>query len=473
MESKFQENLFVKIKLNQNDKLLVGIIYRSPSVKTFEYNNELCTLLTEAIKKGFSHILIMGDFNYPEINWESWNTKSDNTENIENKFIDTVQDNFLFQHVSKPTRWRGTDTPHILDLIMTNEEPMISNLEHTSPLGKSDHCCLTFDFNCYVNIKESSKIVRLYEKGNYQDFKYDLDQYDWVETLKESEDIDTNWDKFLAILREMENKYIPTRTRKQIGRSKNNFPVDKNTREKIRRKNILSKKAVRSKDPEVRLEYNKVRNQVKNMVNKLKKKYEKGLSQKAKENPKAIWSYIKSKSKTREGIGDLHVDPEDIKSIKTEDNKEKANILSEYFSSVFTKEPEGDVPVPNDIMVKQDMPAITVTENMVLKFLQTLKTDKSPGPDSLHPRLLKELSESIVNPLCTIFNQSLNNRKVPKQWKNALISAIFKKGNKSQAKNYRPVSLTSIVCKIMEKIIREHIIEHMKVNGLFQRSNID
>jgi hypothetical protein len=54
-------------------------------------------------------------------------------------------------------------------------------------------------------------------------------------------------------------------------------------------------------------------------------------------------------------------------------------------------------------MVQQDMPALTVTENMVLKFLQTLKTDKSPGPDSLHPRLLKELSESIVNPL------SMNN----------------------------------------------------------------
>ena len=96
----------------------------------------------------------------------------------------------------------------------------------------------------------------------------------------------------------------------------------------------------------------------------------------------------------------MHVDPDDIKSIKTEDNKVNANILSEYFSSVFTKEPEGDVPVLNYTRVQQDIQAITVTENMVLKFLQTLKTDKSPGPDGLHPRLLKELSESIVNPLC-------------------------------------------------------------------------
>ena len=99
----------------------------------------------------------------------------------------------------------------------------------------------------------------------------------------------------------------------------------------------------------------------------------------------------------------MHVDSEDIKSIKTEDNKEKANILSEYFSSVFTKEPEGDVPILNYIRVQQDIQAITVSENMVLKVLQTLKTDKSPGPDSLHPKLLKELSESIVNPL------SMNN----------------------------------------------------------------
>jgi hypothetical protein len=52
------------------------------------------------------------------------------------------------------------------------------DFEHMSPLGKSDHCCLTFDFNCYVNIKESLKIARLYDRGNYQDFKYDLDQYD-------------------------------------------------------------------------------------------------------------------------------------------------------------------------------------------------------------------------------------------------------------------------------------------------------
>ena len=76
---------------------------------------------------------------------------------------------------------------------------------------------------------------------------------------------------------------------------------------------------------------------------------------------------------------------------------------------------------------------------MVLKLLQNLKIDKSPGPDSLHPRLLFEIKESIAEPLSIIFNQSLALKTVPKVWKNSQISAIFKKGNKSQAKNYRPV----------------------------------
>jgi hypothetical protein len=83
---------------------------------------------------------------------------------------------------------------------------------------------------------------------------------------------------------------------------------------------------------------------------------------------------------------------------------------------------------------------------------------------------LFEIKESIAEPLSIIFNQSLALKTVPKEWKNGQISAIFKKGNKSQAKNYRPVSLTSVVCKIMEKLIRNHIIQHMKAY-YFQTNN--
>jgi hypothetical protein len=79
-------------------------------------------------KEKFSHLLMMGDFNLPNIDWESWNNKSDNIERQDYKSIQCIQDNFLYQHVNKPTRWRGTDTPHVLDLVFTNEENMIATI---------------------------------------------------------------------------------------------------------------------------------------------------------------------------------------------------------------------------------------------------------------------------------------------------------------------------------------------------------
>ncbi|VDI78167.1 Hypothetical predicted protein [Mytilus galloprovincialis] len=416
MEAQFQENIFIKIKLNQNDKLLIGLIYRSPSNNTKEYNDKLTELISEATQKGFSHILIMGDFNYPAIDWEIWNTKGENENSIENRFLDSIQENFLFQHTIKPTRWRGTDTPHTLDLILTNEEEMISNLEYMSPLGKSDHCVLSFDYNCYINIKNKPRIAKLYDHGNYHDFKLELDKINWQEEIKDDFSVDTNWKYFLTTLNELEQRFVPTKKKMtQIGKKKNAFPVDKKTRELIKRKNILSKKIVTNQDPEIRAEYNRVRNKTKSSVNKLKKKFEKGLSENAKANPKAIWSYVKSKSKTREGIGDLHTDPDDTKSPKTDDDKEKAEILSEYFASVFTQEPDGEIPVPNSINIANELTELKINKDMIMKHLKKLKIDKSPGPDKLHPRLLRETMESIAEPLSLIFNQSLNEKTVPKR----------------------------------------------------------
>jgi hypothetical protein len=102
-------------------------------------------------------------------------------------------------------------------------------------------------------------------------------------------------------------------------------------------------------------------------------------------------------------------------------------------------------------------------------MLNTLKIDKSPGPDELHPRVLKEISSSITKPLYHIFKQSLEIGKLPLDWKTALVSAIFKKGNKSLVSNYRPVSLTSVVCKIMEKLVRSRILNRMKSQNLFTK----
>ena len=93
---------------------------------------------------------------------------------------------------------------------------------------------------------------------------------------------------------------------------------------------------------------------------------------------------------------------------------------------------------------------INITIEQVRKALQNLNGSKSPGPDEVHPKMLRELAEELAYPLFTLFNKCMEHGRLPREWKAAEVRPIFKKGDKSQPGNYRPVSLTSVVCKVFE-----------------------
>ena len=196
---------------------------------------------------------------------------------------------------------------------------------------------------------------------------------------------------------------------------------------------------------------------------------EKNIAKQAKSNPKSFWAYAQSKLKTRAGIPDpmkTNVNDKN-ETTYTSSDEEKANVLQDFFSSVFTQEPPGDIPYFKRKDFKYKLTDIDITYDMVKKKLLKLKLNKSPGPDAIHPRVLHDTAETITYPLMLIFRTSINTRRLPQEWKIANISAIFKKGNKSYPNNYRPVSLTSVACKILESIIRDYIINHMKENNPF------
>ena len=94
-----------------------------------------------------------------------------------------------------------------------------------------------------------------------------------------------------------------------------------------------------------------------------------------------------------------------------------------------------------------------------------MKDNKSPGVDGIAPKLLFEIVEQISIPLATVFNLSLEERIVPLEWKEANIIPLFKKGSKNKSENYRPVSLTSVICKLLEKILKiTWLIFLLKIN---------
>ena len=217
------------------------------------------------------------------------------------------------------------------------------------------------------------------------------------------------------------------------------------------------------------MQYNKIRNQVRRLTRKSKNIMEKNIAKNVKNNPKAFWKYTQTKLKTRSGIPDLEK-PESTSSnpLYTSDDNEKADIFLSYFSSVFTQEtPDETMPdFPTKIYDKK-LDDIEINEETVLQKLKKLKVNKSPGPDSIHPRVLHEVARGIALPLMIIYKTSLKTKELPSEWKHANVSAIFKKGSKTSPKNYRPVSLTCIICKILESIIRDEIIIHMERNNLF------
>jgi hypothetical protein len=145
--------------------------------------------------------------------------------------------------------------------------------------------------------------------------------------------------------------------------------------------------------------------------------------------------------------------------------EEKANVLFKTFSSIYRVD-EGTDSIPQQRDDVSIMPDFTIQPDEVHREVSGLLPTKSPGPDGIHPAILKPLAGILAKPLSALFNASLMRASLPRDWKMAAITPIHKGGSRAVALNYRPVSLTSVVLKILERIIAANIVQHVAVNHL-------
>ena len=402
-----------------------------------------------------SHLLIAGDFNYPNIDWSDWSTPGDNTANEEFLFVEELRASYLYQHVEEATRGRGSNEPHVLDLI-TNEEHMIDNIEVNSPLGKSDHSLIEYAYNCYIDRTNNTEAKYIYDRGNYDAMKKDLTK-DWNSILS-TMNVDDQWKTILNTVTSSMSRHIPRRKFDVEGHP---LPMNNQNKAEIRKKHRMWTRFIETRDEDKKKEYNRQRNKVRGITRRAQRDKETKIANEAKRNPKKFWNYVKSKLKTKPGISELLINESDAQQGTTKADEEKAEVLSKFFTSVFTEEPDGELPSMNK-RTEEKLADFLITAEEVAKRLRNTRIDKSAGPDGIHPRILNELSEELSMPLAILFNRTLDEGKLPEDWKIANITAIHKKGNRKLASNYRPVSLTSLICKKMEEIIRDIVMQFLK-----------
>jgi len=313
-----------------------------------------------------------------------------------------------------------------------------------------------------VSQKESTRFD--WENGDYTNFKKHIAGTNW-QVLKNM-NVESCWLFIKEKIQEGIKEFIPTKIVSNKTKDKPpwmSYTIKKN----VKRKYKLFKRFLETDSSKDYKQYIEARNSTCKMIKKAKKCHEQNIASQAKANPKKFWKYVNSKRKCRENVAPLQ---REDGSLATED-KEKAELLVNFFSSVMTKEDKSNLDKmnisPGEKSQYEFITEVTITEAEVRNKLKDLNPNKSPGPDKIYPKVLKELHNELAEPIAQLFNKSFNEGKIPKDWKQAEITSIFKKGNRSSTNNYRPVSLTCILCKVMESFVRDKIQSHMEGLNLY------
>ena len=177
-----------------------------------------------------------------------------------------------------------------------------------------------------------------------------------------------------------------------------------------------------------------------------KAKFEEKLAQNIKTDTKSFFAYANASRKTNKKVGPLKNEYKNV----IDNNKCAADHLNKYFTSVFVEEDLSNMPVPNKVFkdsADKSLQSIEIDVDTVINKLNSLNVSKSCGPDEVHGKLVRELSEELGSSLVDLFLASLDTGVVPQDFRDATVVPLHKKGGKDKAENHRPISLTSIVGK--------------------------
>ena len=426
-----------------NHKHCLSLFYRPPSSSVDVLSSFHSYLESINIPQFFSFVLI-GDFN---INF------LDPSHPLFSTLCNILSSFGLTQVVKEHTHIHRNRHHSLIDLVLMSNPSTLTSCLPTPPLSNSDHLGIVVT----VELRIASKPARLprrtiwrYSHADWGKARELIENFDWDTLL--SEDIDLSWTKWHANFMDIMEECIP---QKSLPPRRNLPWMRKDIKNAMRKRDALFKESGYS------AKFRSARNRVTNMLRRAKTDYFKNLNPR---DAKQFWNKQQATIPTLQQ-GEL-VANSDL---------DKAETLNSYFSSCFNKSHPPLTALPPDpssaSTVRHDpsLDEMYCTVSEVAQLLQNVDLSKASGSDKISARMLKSTASSIAPSIHKLFNLSIRLGRIPHQWKHSMIVPIPKSTRMADPGNYRPISLISILCKLLEKHICSLMHDHL--SNFHQLSN--
>ena len=473
-----------ELLINELNELSVTVItiYRPPDSTLDEFKDVLDKSRDYLNSHPCKDVIFLGDFNFPGdvVEWRNTEAgvipfpKPFRTDERKEQFQELIHftDEFhLHQIVSKPTREEST-----LDLIFTNS-PHMMHSPMSLPAQVSDHRLVQLqtdygmtDKNDTPKVDDRSDFAKLnFELADATQLKQLLQQANLNGIIETATTIKEGKAKLLEKVVECAKQIgVPEYKNKTAG----NKGKDYRDLKTLFKKRISLIGKMRSKtqyrtENEWQQKLNSINADILRLQEKTKLDREKQQIQNLKTNPAAFYKYAKESQKNSTQIGPLK---ETINGKLTyeSDQQKMAEILSKQYESVFTTPIYG--PRRFDFNTQSQLSDIDFSPSDIIQAIKDISPTSAPGPDGITPKFLKEYAEELAEPLHLLWRKSLDTGENPDGTHLAYITAIFKSGDKSEAANYRPVSLTNHITKVFERIIKNEIVFYLTRNQLYNET---
>ena len=413
----------------------------------------LCNCI-ELYKQKAKLFFLTGDFNMPFINWSSFNSSATSGE----LFLDYCIKNNLVQHIYEPTHVSGS----MLDLILCDRVSgeKLNKIEVVPPLTSTcDHSMI--EFSLYLksinSICSSIPPTFNYERGNYDEINAQITSVDWNYVFHCNRyQVEEIYDYFLDLVHSLVSSYIPVR------RFKPKMIQPSHIKSLAREKLKLYQKY--KQFPQFKQDYKTISKKYDQEVLAWYESTEEKICNNWSKS--GFYKYVNKKLKSFPVIPPLQTEKGNLLT----DDEEKANAFNRQFQSVFVEDDGKSLNLSAKLDKEFFMKEVIFDHEIVYSALTDLSPKRSRTPDGVPAIFLKYVAHAITPFLTMLFNLSMQTGTLPRQWKTSVISPIYKKGSKNLPSNYRPISLTSVICRVFEKIISNHILNHLLINQLISNN---